>query len=100
MSEKAALTVERSGYLDAYAALAEDCPSGLTAHVWRSYALVVMVQNRFQVKIGPHELAERANLRDDDMAEKHLRLLMALGYLKDRGEAWEHKGLPLAWRSR
>jgi len=125
MSEKALTAIEKEGVLDAYAALALDCPQGLTAHVWRSYALVVLMQVRHGVKIDGEELAKRARLaqRDPlsgeevlgvDLAKKHLRLLQALGYLKsvEAGDPvrvgdkttpasegrWEHKGLPRAWR--
>jgi hypothetical protein len=125
MSERALNNIEKEGVLDAYAALAADTPQGLTAHVWRSYGLVVLMQVRHGVKIDAEELARRARLAERDpktgkevlgveMAKKHLRLLQALGYLKsvDQGaptrvgdktvpapEArWEHKGLPRAWR--
>ena len=125
LSEKALKAIEKEGVLDAYAALALDCPQGLTAHVWRSYALVVLMQIRHGVKIDAEELANRARLAQRDpatgkevlgveLAKKHLRLLQALGYLKsvEAGDPvrvgdkttpanegrWEHRGLPRAWR--
>ena len=125
MSEKALANIEAQNVLNAYAALAEDCPAGLTVHVWRSYGLVVLMQARHGVMIGAEELAQRARLSQMDpgtgkrvlgvgVARKHLRLLQALGYLKDihageqvkQGERvyvaekpeWLHQGLPQAWR--
>jgi hypothetical protein len=125
MSERALKNIEQEGVLDAYAALAADCPQGLTAHVWRSYGLVVLMQVRHSVKIDAEELAKRARLAERDpktgkevlgvdMARKHLRLLQALGYLKniEQGDPvrvgdktvpapdarWEHLGLPRAWQ--
>jgi len=112
MSEQAVANVEDAGLLDSYAALAGDCPDGITAHVWRSYALVVLMQVRYGRMIDAKELAERAGLTEADsdgntqasesMAKKHLRLLQALGYLKigtgDWENQWEHRGLPESWR--
>lgn len=121
MSEKALANIEREDLLDAYAALAEDCPEGLTAHIWRSYGLVVLMQQQHGIKIDAEELARRARLAEIDpatgkqvlgvgMAKKHLRLLQALGRLRslepgDRDASgkvveeprWEHSGLPQAW---
>jgi hypothetical protein len=108
MSARAVRNVEEAGLLQAYADLAEDCPEGITAHVWRSYGIVVLMQTRYGKTIGPAELARRANLQrlgkdgkqepDEDMARKHLRLLIARGLL-DEGSGdwsgrWEHQGLP------
>jgi hypothetical protein len=113
MTEKALANIEAEGLLDAYAALAEDCPKGITVHVWRSYGLVVLMQIRYGKMIDPTELAERAGLAkidpktgeavpDVELAEKHLRLLQALGYLQigegdEWGGQWKHQGLPAAW---
>jgi len=111
MTETAVKNVEKEGLLDAYSALAEDCPPGITAHVWRSYGLVVLMQIRYGKMIGADELARRAGMiriesgkeiPDVEMAAKHLRLLNALGFLeKGRGDwdgQWQHQGLPKAWR--
>jgi len=120
MSEEAVANVEEAGLLDSYAALAEDCPEGITAHVWRSYALVVLMQVRYGKMIDAKELAERAGLTEVDpntgklrpsvdMARKHLRLLQSVGPVGDTGTylkvgtgpwegQWEHKGLPKSWR--
>ncbi len=111
MNEKAVAAVEEAGLLDAYAELAEDCPEGITAHVWRSYGLVVLMQIKFHTMLGPEELAVRANLirregrrqvADVEIASKHIRLLKALGYLREESTAdgekrWSHEGLPQAW---
>lgn len=109
MSERAVRNIEGAGLLDAYAALAEDCPEGITAHVWRSYGAVVFMQVRQNEKIGPHELALRAKLEktvpgggiepDVETAAKHIRLLVAKGLLRDEGERWGHEGLPLFFQS-
>lgn len=125
MSEKALVNIEEQNVLNAYAALAEDCPDGLTVHVWRSYGLVVLMQARHGAMIDAEELAQRARLSQldpstgkrvlgVDVARKHLRLLQALSYLKavkvgeqvKQGERiyvaekpeWLHQGLPQAWR--
>lgn len=124
MGETSVSQVEEAGQLNAYAALAEDAPEGITAHIWRSYALVVLMQAKHNLTLTPDELARRAGLVDytDDgkpvlgveTANKHLRFLTNLGYLKlikpgvtirinDRNEKatemqWLHKGLPKAWQ--
>ena len=113
MKPEAVANVETQGLLDAYAALAEDCPEGITAHVWRSYGLVVLMQMRYGQKLDAKELAKRAGLTDVDpttgkrvlgvkTAERHLRLLDALGYLVEGAGKWEgqwqHRGLPQSWR--
>jgi hypothetical protein len=115
MSEAAVASVEEADLLEPYANLAEDCPQGLTAHVWRSYAVVVLMQVRYGKMIDAQELAERAGLTEIDpetgvahpstaLAEKHLRLLQSVdgGYLKvGNGQwegQWEHRGLPKSWR--
>lgn len=108
MSEETVKGVEEAGLLDAYASLATDCPAGITAHVWRSYALIVLMQIRYGKMIDEQELAERAGLinaegkLDVEMAKKHIRLLCGIHKLrvgKDKWEGqWEHDGLPEAWR--
>jgi hypothetical protein len=124
MGESAVTSVEKGGRLDGYVALAEDCPDGITAHIWRSYAVVVLMQVSHGLKLTAEDLARRAGLVDMDeegnailgveTARKHLRLLQALGYLQSvevgdtvrigaRNEKatyahWLHKGLPKAWQ--
>ena len=112
MSPKAVANIEKKNLLDAYAALAEDCPRGITAHVWRSYGLVVLMQIRYGQMLDAAELAKRAGLTDVDetgkrtlgvqTADRHLRLLKALGYLEEGAGKWEgqwkHRGLPESWR--
>lgn len=126
MSEASVLAVEKAGRLDSYVALAEDCPEGITAHVWRSYAVVVMMQAKYSLKLTAEDLARRAGLVDRDengepvlgveTAKKHLRFLQALGYLQSievgdtirvggRNEKatyahWLHRGLPKAWQGK
>lgn len=109
MSPAAIKNVEAAGLLDAYAGLAEDCPAGISAHVWRSYGLVVLIQIRYGKKIGPEELAQRAGIIKPDskeldlkLAEKHIRLLIGMGYLREDDSSewqgqWRHQGLPAAW---
>jgi hypothetical protein len=124
MSEQSLAQVEESGRLDSYAALAEDAPDGISAHIWRSYALVVLMQAKYSLKLTAEDLAKRAGLVDTnetgktvlgvETAKKHLRFLQALGYLQSveigdvirvsgRNEKatyahWIHKGLPKAWQ--
>lgn len=110
MSQEAVAKVEQAGLLDAYAGLAEDCPHGIPAHVWRSYGVIVLMQVRYGKKIDAKELAERANLTEVDpatgklrpsvtLAEKHIRLLTGLKKLTETPERWEHLGLPKSWVS-
>lgn len=112
MSEAAVEAVEAAGLLDAYAALGDDPgrPEGVTAHIWRSYGLIVLMQTRYGKMIGAQELAERAGLTERDpqtgdmrpsvdTAEKHIRILRATGALTESADGrWEHQGLPRAWR--
>lgn len=116
MTPQALLNAIDAGLLDSYAQLSEDCPAGITAHVWRSYGLIVFMQLKYKRMIDAKELAERAGLTDIDpltgklvtsvaTAERHLRLLQALGLLEvmhDDGKAWSgqwrHQGLPKAWQ--
>lgn len=111
MSESSIATLQKRNLLDAYAALATDCPPGVTAHAWRSYGLVVLMQARHGVMIGAEELAQRAKI-EVAMAEKHLQLLTGFRHLRPvkAGEVvagkpvsearWEHNGLPSAWSNR
>jgi hypothetical protein len=108
MTETAVENVEQAGLLDSYFELSKDCPEGITAHAWRSYGLVVLMQTKYNIKVDAKELAQRANINkrnsqgkvvaDPDMAEKHLRLLQAIGYLTETEDRWEHQGLPLLWQ--
>jgi hypothetical protein len=108
MTETAVKNVEKANLLDSYFQLSQDCPEGITAHAWRSYGLVVLMQTQHNTKIGAEELAKRANINkinsqgkvvsDPKMAEKHLRLLQALGYLIETEDRWEHQGLPELWQ--
>jgi DNA-binding transcriptional MerR regulator len=109
MTTKAVEAVEAEGLLAAYAALARDCPSGVTAHVWRSYAIVVLMQTKQQRMIDAEELAVRARLMEQDPisgelvpsvaeARKHLKLLQATNQLVHTGMQWQHQGLPLCMR--
>lgn len=122
VSEKGLAKIEKNGQFEAYAALAEDCPEGMPLQAWRSYALVVLMQAKYNITLTPEELAERANLKERDpetgklvlgvaMARKHLRLLMNMTpkeasvsdprpYLKLKDGRWEHQGLPKAWQGR
>lgn len=109
MSEQAVLNVEKAGHLESYAQLAEDCPSGITAHIWRSYGLIVLLQTRYGRMVGPSELAERAGLKEEDpetgevrysveTAERHIRMLQARNFLTAIEGRWEHKGLPRSFQ--
>ena len=103
--------VEDEGMLGTYASLSRDCPAGITAHVWRSYATVVLMQVRHKTMIDADELAVRARLVEIDplsgervpsvtMARRHLSLLQAVGVLKNSGMQWQHQGLPLCMRGK
>lgn len=105
MSVAAVRNVEASGRLAAYADLAADCPDGITAHVYRSFLVVVLVQRRTGLMLDAEGLALRAQLTETDpdtgearisaaMAHKHLRLLQAVGLLVHAGERWEFSRLP------
>lgn len=127
LSETSVANIEKAGHLNAYAALAVDCPEGIDAHVWRSYAIVVFMQAKHGRMIDAEELAERGSLVELDpatgekrlgisLARKHLRLLQGMRLLKavkpgenvplgngksyqSEGE-WLHQGLPHAWQGR
>lgn len=107
--------IERMGRLRAYADLAQDAPPGITAHVWRSYAVIVMYQTLpdkdKRRALDAYELAEVAQIKEmnpltgefeesPELAKMHLALLhgtrMADGarLLHKSGGVWEHQGLP------
>lgn len=105
MSVAAVRNVEESGRLSAYADLAVDCPDGITAHVYRSFLVVVLVQRRTGLMLDAEGLAMRAQLTEVDpdtgqtristaIAHKHLRLLQAVGLLINAGERWEFTHIP------
>lgn len=109
MSIEAVRSVEQEGRLAAYAALASDCPEGITAHVYRSYLIVCLMQQQHDIMLDAQALAERADLNEfepltnrvepsPDLARKHLRLLQAVGLLRNAGDRWEFSGLPAAAR--
>lgn len=109
MSVDAVRNVESEGRLAAYAALASDCPEGITAHVYRSYLIVCLMQQQHQIMLDADALADRAGLNEyepltdriepsPELARKHLRLLQAVGLLRNAGDRWEFSGLPAAAR--
>jgi hypothetical protein len=104
--------LEARNLLAAYAGLAEDCPKGLNVLQWRSYAIIVLLQNKGH-KIDALELAQRCQLTYKDErgklqanvaeAEEHIRLLIGLEFLKEAKDKkgrprWGHKGLPKSMR--
>jgi hypothetical protein len=109
--------VEADGYLRGYAELAQDAPAGITAHVWRSYAVIVMYQTEQLTALNAYELAEIAQLKEINpltgkfeespaLAKMHLRLLQGTHtedgdkLLMMRDGTWEHHGLPLCLQRR
>jgi len=109
MSIEAVRNVEAEGRLAAYAALAQDCPEGITAHVYRSYLIVCLMQQQHDIMLDAEALAGRAGLNEyepltdrvepsPELARKHLRLLQAVGLLRNAGDRWEFSGLPAAAR--
>lgn len=113
MSVRQVQKVINEGMLDAYAALAEDCPyeRGVSAHVWRSYAVIAHIQLKEGRSIDEHELAWRAKLYQRNpltgdvepspsLAEKHIRLLVNAQVLDHNGTEWVHNGLPKALSGR
>lgn len=109
MSPEAVRNVEREGMLDAYYKLSLDCPAGITAHVYRSYVVLLVLQQRGSLMLDADGLAERAQLNErdpdtgklrpsPDLARKHLRLLQAVGILRHGGERWEFTHVPRAIR--
>ncbi|WP_217924681.1 hypothetical protein [Miltoncostaea oceani] len=105
MSLGAVKAIEAEGKLDAYASLAKDCPAGITAHVYRSFLVLVLVQQKTGLMLDAEGLALRANLLEMDpetseprqsaaMARKHLRLLQAVGLLRAGEGRWEFSRLP------
>lgn len=109
MSIEALANVEAQGMLEAYYKLSLDCPEGLTAHVYRSYVVLLVVQQKTGLMLDAAALAERANLNQEnpetgkpepseEFGRKHLRLLQAVGILEHGGERWEFSHVPLALR--
>lgn len=105
MSVEAVRNVEADDKLAAYAALAVDCPEGITAHVYRSFLVLILVQQKTGLMLDAEGLALRANLLEIDpasgnprpspsLARKHLRLLQAIGLLRHGGERWEFARIP------
>lgn len=103
----------KEGMLDAYAALAEDCPyeRGITAHVWRSYAIIVHIQEEEGRAIDEHELAWRGRLMrrnpatgavepSPSLAAKHISLLHNARMLDVEGSKWVHRGMPKSLKRR
>lgn len=103
--------IERSGLLHGYAELAQDAPPGISAAVWRSYAVIVLYQTEYHRALNAYELAEIAQLKEinpltneyeesPDMAKMHIRLLQGTPMeegkklLAMKDGAWEHHGLP------
>ncbi len=105
MASTDVLKIEEEGMLDAYAGLSQDSPEGITAHCWRSYSIIVLMQVRYGKMLDAAELAVRARLHErspltgeiapsEELAKRHLRLLQAVGALQHGGDRWIHKGLP------
>jgi hypothetical protein len=109
--------VEAAGFLAGYAELAQDAPPGITAHVWRSYAVIVLYQTQQMTALNAYELAEIAQLKEvnpltgefeesPDLAKMHIRLLHGMRtedgepYLRLRDGTWEHQGLPQCLQKR
>jgi DNA-binding transcriptional MerR regulator len=105
--------IEQSGeqILQGYAAFAQDAPAGISAIVWRTYAIVVYMQVQYSKALTAEELAIHANGHLDDidpltgeikpsaeLAAQHLRLLQNVGALRWTGSGWDHIGLPVCMR--
>ena len=100
MSPEAVRNIEDDGRLSAYAMLASECPAGITAHVYRSFVVVFLVQYKTGLMLDADGLALRAGLNERDpltgeiqpspeLARKHLRLLQAVGLLRNGADRWE-----------
>jgi hypothetical protein len=105
--------IESMGRLRAYADLAKDAPPGITAHVWRTYAVIVLYQTAETPRaLDAYELAEVAQIKamnpltgkfeeSPELAKMHIALLHGTRtadgqrLLHKHGGAWEHQGLPM-----
>lgn len=105
MSMEAVRNIEDDGRLSAYATLASECPAGITAHVYRSFVVVFLVQYKTGLMLDAEGLAVRAGLNERDqvtgaiqpspeLARKHLRLLQAVGLLRHGADRWEFSRPP------
>ncbi len=94
---KAADRGQRSRFVEMYAALAEECPPGITAHCLRSYCTVLLFQNRFGKMLLAKDLASSAGI-PESAAKRHLRYLQAVGLLTLNREEmrWEFAMVPRA----
>lgn len=110
MSPEAVRNIEADGRLSAYAALAAECPPGITAHVYRSFVVVFLVQYKTGLMLDAEGLAIRAGLNERDpvsgevqpspeLARKHLRLLQAVGLLRNGADRWEFTKPPACVRT-
>lgn len=110
MSVEAVRNIEADGRLSAYAALAAECPEGITAHVYRSFVVVFLVQYKTGLMLDAEGLAIRAGLNERDpatgeiqpspeLARKHLRLLQAVGLLRNGADRWEFSRPPACVRT-
>lgn len=105
MSIEDVQAVEGRNLMPGYAQLAVDAPAGITAHVWRSYAVVVLYQSKHHKALNAYELAEIAQLQEvnpltgkleesPQLAKMHLALLGGEKLLVMQDGAWRHHGLP------
>lgn len=110
MSIEAVRNIEADGRLSAYAALAAECPAGITAHVYRSFVVAFLVQYKTGLMLDAEGLAIRAGLNErdpatgevtpsPDLARKHLRLLQAVGLLRNGADRWEFSRPPACVRT-
>lgn len=91
---------KKAAFLDMYAALAEECPPGITAHAMRSYCTIFLYQNRGGKMLLSRQLAQVAGIPEGS-ALRHIKYLQATGLLilgrNDQGEPmWEFAFVPQA----
>lgn len=89
--------IEERGFLDAYALLAEDCPSNITPHMLRSYCVLIVYQNRGQKMLLAEELAKKAGV-PEETAKRHIMYLIQKGLLRvaQNPQRWEFSFIPRA----
>lgn len=91
---------KKASFLEMYSLLAEECPTGITAHAMRSYCTLFLYQNRGSRMLLSRDLARAAGIPEDS-AMRHIKYLQATGLLslgrnEDSSPRWDFAFVPRA----